>query len=189
MGGTSPGSNTVAIYIMLTKVSGGQTNCEIKLIVPIKNSGKVGFDCILHVASTFNDLTLNPTTKQCFKALKSTLQIIFYKMTPSNLTGIMQTPNLKNDDGIYKNDAFLCIYNTTFNFMAAGGCQIAAGDCMFLFMHLNKKKSAAMSPQPFLAYLEKASQAMKLLARYYEKELSSVEAKISLFLFLSHKPC
>lgn len=55
------------------------------------------------------------------------------------------TIDLKNEDSIYKNDAFQHVPSTFFNLLAARVHYIIAGNLMLHFMHSIKKKLAAIS--------------------------------------------
>ncbi len=92
-----------------------------------------------------------------------------------------EIPNIKNDDGTYKSDAFHKICNTFFNHIASAGCPVVAGDCLLHYMHSGKKKPATMSHQSFLTCFEKELHAMKLLDCCYEKERHNEDAKILFF--------
>lgn len=75
-------SKSVTIYSMLTWVLGSHTYHEIKLSVPVDDSGKGGFG-----------LTLNPNTEVYNFSLKFWTQhnkIMFYKMKLFKIIGIVQ---------------------------------------------------------------------------------------------------
>lgn len=91
------------------------------------------------------------------------------------------TTNLKNDDGSYRDDAFQNACNTIFNFVAAKGHHIVAGDLMLYFMRSNKKKHINMSPKHFLTCFEKPVWAVKVLDRHYEAELTNTKAILLFF--------
>ncbi len=94
-----------------------------------------------------------------------------------------ETPNTKNDNGMYKPNAFLKIRNTFFNHVASAIHPIAAGNCRLHYLYSGKKNPINMSPQTFYTSFHKALHAVKLLDCYYEKDLDDDRAKI-LFLFL-----
>lgn len=65
----------VTVYSILVGALGIRSNCDIKLNIPIYKGEDKGFDYALHVASAFDNLNLNPITKQynfSFDLLNST---------------------------------------------------------------------------------------------------------------------
>lgn len=72
-----PKSESVTIFNTLTGASENWTKCNIKLNVPIDDGDNEGFDYTRYVASAFDNLNLNSTTKQynfSLKMLNSTYQ-------------------------------------------------------------------------------------------------------------------
>ncbi len=96
-------------------------------------------------------------------------------------------PNIKNNDGTYKSDAFQKIWNTFFNYVASKGKSVAAGDCLLHCMHSGKNKSEKMTPQAFLTCFQKALWAVRRLDCCYEKKLDNKEAKVLFFYFFPKK--
>ena len=183
---TPPTSVTTSVYGTLSGPAANATRREIKLQLPVDDGQKGGFDYTLYVANLFDDLTTASTIQTynfSFETLCSAYQntVLQDDTLKSYWRKATEKTNINDENGRQYPDAFKRIRNTFFNYVAAGGRDVAAGDMMLHFMRNNKKKPAAMSPQKFLTRFEKAMKAVKLLDRKYEKEMDDVEAKILFF--------
>ncbi len=129
-----------------------RTLCDIKLYIPINNSGKGGFDYTLKVANVFdNVVTNNKISTFAMEQLDHTYhnQVLHYADFQTYWPhAIKETAYIKNDDGTYKSDAFLKIQNTFFNYVASARHPVAAGNCLLHYMCSGKKKPMNMTPNP-----------------------------------------
>ena len=183
---TPPTSVTTSVYGTLSGAAASATRREIKLQLPVDDGQKGGFDYTLYVANLFDDLTTASaiqTYNFSFETLCSAYQntVLQDDTLKSYWRKATEKTDINDENGRQYPDAFKRIRNTFFNYVAAGGRDVAAGDMMLHFMRSNKKKPATMSPQKFLTRFEKAMRAAKLLDRKYEKEMDDVEAKILFF--------
>ncbi len=143
----TPNHKTITLFGTLINHT-SKTLRDTKLPILVGNGGKGGFDYTLEVANVFDNVVTNNAN-----ATFTQDQLIhtYHNQVLQNADfclywscEINETPNIKNDDGLYKSDAFHKICNTFFNHVASTKRPAVAGDCLLHYMCSGKKKPITM---------------------------------------------